>query len=277
MFQLITDSTSDLTKEEWTRDGVEVVPLNVEFAGKHFQDRLTLTPDDFYGLLAESEELPKTSQPAPGQFLEAYERYPDQEIVVLPMSRELSGTYQSALLAKQMSGRDDIYVVDTLQTAQGLRCLVDEAIRLRDEGKTAQEAARAIEDLKEHIQLIAVVDTLEYLYKGGRLSKSVMMAGNFLHIHPIIGLEDGKIVMFSKARGKKSILREVEKLIDAHDIDPERAYFGYSGAKGSVDLVSFRDPLANKYGFATHTTSQIGSLIGTHTGPGLRLIVYRFR
>ena len=275
--QLITDSTSDFTKEEWTSQGVEVVSLNVDFAGNQYKDLHDLMPDAFYELLEESETLPKTSQPAPGSFLEVFEKYPDQEIVVLPMSKELSGTYQSALLARQMSGRDDIYVVDTLQTAQGLRLLVDEAIALRDAQKTGKEIADAITELKDHIQLIAVVDTLEYLYKGGRLSRSVMMAGNFLHIHPVIGLSDGKIVMFSKARGKKSIVREVEKLMEQHEVDPSRAYFGYSGKEGTVEMEAFRDPLVEKYGFRKHSTSQIGALIGTHTGPGLRLIVYKFR
>lgn len=277
MVKIITDSTSDMTEEEWKQHDVDVVFLNVETEnGMTYKDRKELHPDDFYDLLANSNQLPKTSQPSPGDFLETFERYPNQELVVLPMSKELSGTYQSALLAKSMSEREDIYIVNTLQTAQGLRCLIDEAIKLRDEGKTGKEIVAAIEDLRDHIQLIAVVDTLEYLYKGGRLSKSIMMAGNFLKIHPIIGLDEGKIVMFSKARGKKSIIKEIEKLMDAHEVIREQAYFGFSGKNGTVEMDTFQDPLIENYGFQTYSTGQIGSLIGTHTGPGLRLIVYRF-
>lgn len=277
MVKIITDSTSDMTEEEWKQHDVDVVFLNVETEnGTTYKDRKELHPDDFYDLLANSNQLPKTSQPSPGDFLETFKRYPNQELVVLPMSKELSGTYQSALLAKSMSEREDIYIVNTLQTAQGLRCLIDEAIKLRDEGKTGKEIVAEIEDLRDHIQLIAVVDTLEYLYKGGRLSKSIMMAGNFLKIHPIIGLDEGKIVMFSKARGKKSIIKEIEKLIDAHEVIREQAYFGFSGKNGTVEMDTFQDPLIENYGFQTYSTGQIGSLIGTHTGPGLRLIVYRF-
>ncbi len=277
MVKIITDSTSDMTEEEWKQYDVDVVFLNVETEnGATYKDRKELRPDDFYDLLANSNRLPKTSQPSPGDFLETFERYPNQELVVLPMSKELSGTYQSALLAKSMSKREDIYIVNTLQTAQGLRYLVDEAIKLRDEGKTGQEIVEAIEDLRDHIQLIAVVDTLDYLYKGGRLSKSIMMAGNFLKIHPIIGLDEGKIVMFSKARGKKSIIKEIEKLMDTHEVIRDQAYFGFSGKNGTVEMDTFQDPLIENYGFQTYSTGQIGSLIGTHTGPGLRLIVYRF-
>lgn len=218
MVRIITDTTCDIVPEQWQVLGIDVVPLNIEFDDCTYKDRIELSPDDLYEKLSSLDHLPKTSQPAPGAFLDLYNKYPEEEIVVLPLSKGLSGTYQSALLAKEISEREDIYVVDTNFTSQGLRWMVYEAIKMRDEGKSASEIAEAIQEMKDHIRLIAIVDKLDYLYKGGRISEAAMLAGNFIKLHPIIGLENGKISMFSKARGKKQAVKEIQKLMKEHDI-----------------------------------------------------------
>ncbi|MCI9040521.1 DegV family protein [Dubosiella newyorkensis] len=277
MVRIITDTTCDIVPEQWQVLGIDVVPLNIEFDDCTYKDRIELSPDDLYEKLSSLDHLPKTSQPAPGAFLDLYNKYPEEEIVVLPLSKGLSGTYQSALLAKEISEREDIYVVDTNFTSQGLRWMVYEAIKMRDEGKSASEIAEAIQEMKDHIRLIAIVDKLDYLYKGGRISEAAMLAGNFIKLHPIIGLENGKISMFSKARGKKQAVKEIQKLMKEHDIVLDKAYFGYSGPYKPEEMEDFIEEMKKGYPFQDVDVSQIGSLVGTHTGPGLKCIVFYYK
>lgn len=272
MSKLIIDSGSDYSLIEAKENGYTIVPMQIECNGKTYRDRYELDPDSFYDLLETSSQLPKTSQPSPGAFLDEYEKI-DEEIVVIPIAKELSGTYQSALLAKEMSGRQDIEVVDSMQVTLSLRMMIEEALKWQKEGKSAKEIKTKLEELRNRIHLVAVVDTLDYLYKGGRLSKTAYMAGNFLKIKPIIGVENGEVCVFSKARGKKSVLVEVLKQMENKDIDLDFAYFGYSGKEH--DIQPFVDAILEKYPFKKYEIVQIGAAIGTHAGPGAMAVVFK--
>lgn len=167
MIKIITDSTSDIDLKYAQELNVEVVPLKVIIDGKEYKDRIDLQPEEFYDLLVNSQTLPSTSQPSPQDFVDLYEtaKNNNDSVIVITLSSVISGTYQSANLAKDLVDYDDIYVIDSLGTTQMQRLLVLKAVALRNEGMNAQDLYTFLEAYKHRIRLFAFVDTLEYLYK----------------------------------------------------------------------------------------------------------------
>ena len=275
MVKIIVDSGSDLTLEQAGQLGVEIVPLHIEHEGKTALDRVEMDPDTLYEKLANSDQLPKTSQPSPAAFMTMYEKFPNDELLVLPIAKELSGTFQSANLAKSMSERDNIFVVDSQQVTLPLMVLILEAVAMREKGWNARQIKEALEAMRGQVKVIAVVDTLDYLQKGGRLSKAAAIAGNFLKIKPLIGVQEGQVVVLSKARGTKSAIQEVRRLMAQDEVDLNTAIFGYTGQEGTEDLTSWTEEILDVYPFANVYTQQIGAAIGTHVGPGAKAIAYR--
>lgn len=208
MVKIIVDSGSDLTLEQAGQLGVEIVPLHIEHEGKTALDRVEMDPDTLYEKLANSDQLPKTSQPSPAAFMTMYEKFPNDELLVLPIAKELSGTFQSANLAKSMSERDNIFVVDSQQVTLPLMVLILEAVAMREKGWNARQIKEALEAMRGQVKVIAVVDTLDYLQKGGRLSKAAAIAGNFLKIKPLIGVQEGQVVVPSKREARNRRFRK---------------------------------------------------------------------
>ncbi|MFR7591311.1 MAG: DegV family protein [Longibaculum sp.] len=276
MIRIITDSTSDIDLEYAKELNIHIVPLKVIIDGKEYKDRVDLQPKQFYELLAQSKVLPTTSQPSPQDFLEYYEDAKKQgdSVIVMTLSSTISGTYQSANIAKDLAEYDDIYVIDSYSTTQSLRLLTLKAIRLREEGKNAKEIFEILEEYKLRIRIIAFVDTLEYLYKGGRLSKTAATAGTLLKFKPIIGLKDGKLEMFAKARGTTKATAKIIELIHSDgeiDLD-EPICIGFTGNDDGLD--KFEQTLRDEFGFGDVLHGCVGPVIGTHAGPGARLIAY---
>ncbi|WP_304819402.1 DegV family protein, partial [uncultured Clostridium sp.] len=182
MIKIITDSTSDIDIEYAKTLKIEIVPLKVIIDGKDYKDRIDLQPSNFYELLEKSSVLPTTSQPSPQDFLDLYEDAKNQgdSIIVITLSSQVSGTYQSACIAKDLADYNNIYVIDSFNATQGLRLIVEKAVKLRNEGKSVQEIVNIIEEYKHRVHILAVVDTLEYFYKGGRLSKTSATMGTLL-------------------------------------------------------------------------------------------------
>lgn len=186
----------------------------------------------------------------------------------------ISGTYQSANIAKDLAEYDDIYVIDSFNTTQALRLLVLKAIALREQGEDVKEIVQALEDYKHRIRIIAFVDTLEYLYKGGRLSKTAATAGTLLKFKPIIGLKEGKLEMFAKARGtQKATAKIIDLIHEDGEIDVnEPICIGYTGNDDGLN--KFEETLRQEFGFGDVLHGCVGPVIGTHAGPGARLIAY---
>ena len=273
--RIITDSTTDVTPAAARQLNLGVVPLKVLFGQKEYRDGIDLTMEEFYTKLTSNDQLPTTSQPSPNDFLTEFEKAKaaGEEIFVLTLSSQLSGTYQSAQLAKDYCEYEPIYIVDSLSATIGTQLLLREAIRLRDAGQSASQIAQQLEQLKERVTILAAVDTLEYLVKGGRLSKAAGFAGSLLGIHPMITLAEGKISVLGKARGKKATLQlfwqQMEKL-GMPDLTFE-PIFGYTGNREAVeDLITFMDEKA----IVSPQVCGVGSVIGTHTGPGVSAIAY---
>lgn len=276
MIKIITDSTSDIDFNYAKELNIDIVPLKVIIDGKEYKDRIDLQPDEFYNLLANSEVLPTTSQPSPQEFLNFYEeaKVAGDSVIVMTLSSTISGTYQSANIAKDLANYDKIYVIDSLSTTQTLRLLVLKAVQLRERGITAKDIYQQLEDYKNRLCIFAFVDTLEYLCKGGRMSKTVAAAGTLLKVKPIIGLKDGKLEMFSKARGTaKATTKIIELIQEEGEIDfNEPICIGYTGNNDGLD--KFEDTLRHELHFKDVLHGFVGPVIGTHAGPGARLIAY---
>lgn len=276
MIKIITDSTSDIDLEYAKQLNIDIIPLKVIINGKEYRDRIDLQPDQFYDLLVNSDTLPTTSQPSPQDFLNFYEKAKEQQdsIIVITLSSIISGTYQSANIAKDLAEYDDIYIIDSLGTTQMQRLIVLKAVALRKEQKSAKDIYTILEEYKHRVRLYAFVDTLEYLYKGGRLSRTAATAGTLLKFKPIIGFQEGKLEVFAKARGTQKATNKIIELIQQDgEVDlQEPICIGYNGSTDGLD--KFENTLKDALYFDNALHGVIGPVIGTHAGPGARLITY---
>lgn len=268
--RIIVDSSADVS--ESIRQRLTVVPLTVRFGDQEYIDGVTITRREFYEKLIESDELPSTSQATPDSFSTVFAEVAanGERAVVLTISSKLSGTYQSAMIAAE-DYPDNIFVVDGKSAATGSGILAELALRLADSGMDAKEIAERLTEERENVCLIALLDTLEYLKRGGRISKAVAFAGGILSIKPVISLKEGEVVMLGKARGSKQgnnlLIKQIE---EAGGVDYDKpVLLGYSGLSDILLQKYITDSAALWEGKLTSLqTTQIGSVIGTHAGPG---------
>ena len=267
--RIIIDSTADLSAE--LKSKLSIVPLTVHFGDEEYLDGVTIDHKTFYEKLIESDELPTTSQATPDSFIAEFQKIKDEgdSAVVITISSKLSGTYQSAVIAAE--DFDNIYIVDSGSAAIGSGILAERALELAESGMEAREIAETLNKEKEKIVIIALLDTLEYLKKGGRISKTVAFAGAVLNIMPVISVEDGEIAVLGKARGSKMgnnlLVQEIEK---SGGVDFEKpVMLGYSGLSDALLLKYIEDSkLLWEKGLKDIRYTAIGSVIGTHAGPG---------
>lgn len=269
--RLITDSASDLVPPY--RPGLTVLPLTVLFGERAYQDGVDLDHKQFYELLIESDALPTTSQPTPAQFEDAFRTAVEagETVVCVTLSSKLSGTYQSACIAAGEFSPGQVYVVDSLNVSIGEAILIQRAFQLADRGLDAPAMVRALEKERCQVRLVALLDTLEYLKRGGRLSASAALVGGLLGIKPVIAVEDGEVKVLGKARGSKNgsnlLIQEIGK---AGGIDFDRPYcLGYTGLSDDILQKYIADSKELWEGKADQLPiSTIGGAIGTHVGPG---------
>lgn len=275
MIQFLIDSSSDYDVQEAKNKGIKHVPITITMGEKSFYDDGKISKDEFYKMTQESEEFPKTAQPSPQEFLDIFEKVKgdgDTLICVL-LSSGLSGTVQSATLAKSMADYDNIYIVDSLTATYAIKVLVDYGIKLRDEGKNAKEIVESMEAIKSKIKIYAVLDTLENLYRGGRLSKLEAGIGNLAKIKPLITItEEGAIGVKAKSIGKKKALNDIMKLISAENINKEFPIYSLYSL-GTENNETFTRSV-NDMGMEFTDRLQIGPTIGTHIGPGAYGIIF---
>ena len=273
---LIIDSTTDL--RPGLRERFTIVPLTVHFGDQEYNDGVTISHREFYEKLIESDVLPSTSQASPAAFADIFEKVVSrgETAVVLTLSSQLSGTYQSAMIAAS-DYPDSIYVVDSSSVAIGAGILAELALRLRDQGLGAAEIARHLEVQKQNIHIVALLDTLEYLKRGGRISATVAFAGSLLSIKPVITVKDGVIQMLGKARGSKQgnnlLVQQIEK---AGGVDFDKPLLlGYSGLS-DVLLTKYIEDSRTLWEKGTEhlPITSIGSVVGTHAGPGAIAVAF---
>ncbi len=273
--RIIVDSTVDLTPQY--KERVHIVPLTVHFGDEEFIDGVNIDKKAFYEKLIETDVMPTTSQATPAAFIVEYEKAKEagEEAVVITLSSKLSGTYQSAMIATEEY--ENIYVVDGMSAAIGTGILVERAIQMVDEGMSAKEIADTIEKEKNQVIIVALIDTLEYLKKGGRISKSVAMVGGVLNIKPVVSIEHGVINILGKARGSKmgnNLL--AEEIAKAGGVDFSKpVLLGYTGISDALLLKYIEDSKCLWESNLDEVRYEIvGSVIGTHAGPGAVAVAF---
>ena len=273
--RIIVDSTADLLPE--IKERVHVVPMSVYFGEEEFIDGVTIDHKTFYEKLVESDVLPTTSQATPDAFMKELElaKEAGESAVVITLSHKLSGTYQSAMIAA--AEYENVYVVDSGSLAMGSAILIELALKLLDDGLDAKGIAGRLEKEKSKVVIVALVDTLEYLKKGGRISKTVAFAGSVLNIKPVLSVIDGEISILGKARGSKMgnnlLVQEIEK---AGGVDFSKPLLlGYTGLSDAL-LVKYIEDSRHIWdqGVEEVRYTTIGSAIGTHGGPGAVAVAF---
>lgn len=275
--RIIIDSSADYSQKEIEKRQINCIPMSVSFGEKEYLDGRDITKEEFFELLTTEKDFPKTSQPSPATFLECFEEAKDagDTVIAILLSSALSGTYQNAVLAKNMSEYEDIFLIDSQNVSLGIRILADCAVKMRDAGHTAQEIITKLEELKPRIRVYAALDTLEYLSKGGRLSKTAATIGNLTNLKPIIQVtEDGNVVLCGKQMGIRHACKQVSKLVTEHTPDEKYPiYFLYS--HDQKNCAAFLHTLRkNGMEFDSPKVRGIGPIIGTHVGTGAFGIVY---
>lgn len=274
MIRILTDSTAAIDAATAKEINVDIVPLKLLFGDDCYRDGVDISSDDFYHRLANSKKLPTTSQPTPGDFLPYFEatKQAGDSLITILLSGSLSGTVQSAVMAKEMVGYDEIHIIDSLSAITGLRLLVGQAQAMRAAGCSAREIVDAIESMKNRVALWGIVDTLEYFYKGGRLSRAGLVAGTLLKVKPILTLK-GSLSVIGKARGTAKgiefIMEQIEKQPPAKD---SPILVGYT--KTDEKCRQLMDTAKDRFGIVADSVSPISGVIGTHVGPDAGVITY---
>lgn len=276
--RIITDSASDMSPTE--HPALHVLPLSVSFGTDVYMDGVDIDHQRFYEMLVERDELPKTGQVNPYAFLQAIAeaREAGDEAVIITVGAKLSGTNQSARTALAEMPGGDVFVVDSNNVTLGERVLVEYALRLVDEGRGAAEIAAAVEAVRDRVVVIGLLETLEYLVRGGRLSAAAGAVGTLLNVKPVVAAEDGLIVQLGKARGSKNgrnLLNQKVEKAGGVDFSMPLA-LGYTGLSDAVLKKYIEDSAALWAGHAeselpVHT---IGATIGTHVGPGAVAVAF---
>jgi DegV family protein with EDD domain len=272
--KIVTDSTCDLPRELCDERGIHVVPLNVHFGEVVYRDQIDLDADQFLKLLARSGEAPKTSGPSPGLFEETYLRLGSDgsPIVSIHLSGKLSGTIRSAELARDaVRARGLVDVVDSHSASLGLGLIVLAAAELADAGAEAREIVSFIRRLSPNVHILFVVDTLEYLQRGGRIGRAQGLLGTLLNIRPVLKLEDGEVQPVEKVRTRSKAL---DRLFEFVELFPEldRVAIVHGGCEADLEQLLRRiEPI---YPRERITIGRYGPVIGTHAGPnGLGVVV----
>lgn len=268
MIRIIVDSSSDYQTEELQAQNIELVPITVTIGDRSYLDGIDLERDTFYEILAESGQFPKTSQPSPKAYLDVFldAKEKNDDVICITVSSALSGTCQSATLAKSMADYDNIHIVDSLGATHIIRLMADYACALRSQGQSAPAIAAALVTLRPRIKVAAVLDTLEYLQRGGRLGKAAAAIGELASLKPMITItQEGIVGILGKSIGKNKATQSMLKFIQGDEIDtgfPIYTLYTY----GTDNCIRFEEKLS-KEGIHPTNRLQIGPSIGAHVGP----------
>ena len=275
MVKILTDSSCDLSPARCEELGVEMLPITVNFGEESYRAHVDISNEEFYEKLAAASELPKTAQITPAFFEKKFQEYKDSgdQVVCLFISSRMSGTLQSARIAKELVGAENIYLPDTLHVTFALGLLVEEAAKMRARGLSAGEIAEEVLGLVPRVRLWALIDDLKYLKMGGRLSATSALVASILGICPIITLQDGLVEVVGKARGKKAAFKFMKDMVEKEPISSDFSVtIGHAAVpKTRDDFIEYMSAELKKR--EIHKLD-IGSIVGTHTGPGACGLAY---
>ena len=268
MVTIITDSAADFEQTELERLRVDCIPLSVCFGAEEYKDNVSLTKKEFFNKLKNTKETAKTSQPSLHDIVEKLEKAEHSKDggVAIFLSSKISGTVNTAMTAMEMIGCKNVYIVDSLTASAGEKLLVEYALRLRRQGKTAGEIYESLEKIKPKISLLACLDTLEYLHHGGRVTAAKAMLGTVAHIKPVIRLSSGEVELLAKSFSVKRGIKSLVTRLKREELNPEFAvYVMYS------DNASLANDLADDIKKALPEVQSveimgIGAVVGSHIG-----------
>ncbi len=267
--KIVTDSTCDLPGDVIEQLNIEVIPLTVTFGKDSYKDGVDISSEEFFQKLKASETFPSTSQISVGQFTEVFEDLCGEyeTILGLFLSSKLSGTYQSAVIAKNVLGIEGIYVFDTKMTTMAHGFIVREAAVMAKDGRSIYEIMERVQYLSENLYNILVLDTLTYVEKGGRIKSGAALVGNLLNIKPILTFKDGEVAVLGRVRGRKKIVKWIKDQITALGTDLTGKTVGMNYV-GYEDIArELQDLLRNCFGVKEIIKGRVGSVIGTYSGP----------
>lgn len=266
---IVTDSCSDLPDEVLNRYGIVVAPLTANFEDASYRDGVDIKPAQFYEMLAKSKTIPTTGMVTPDYFSELFDKLIKQydTIIGLFFSSKLSGTYNSAAVARDRFPEEDITVVDTKGATLGEGLIVIKAARMVEQGASKEEILKEVNRMISTMRYALVFNSLDYLHKGGRLSSSQRMIGNLLNVKPILGIEDGELKIMERARGKKKAFQWIINYIKSFNVDLENKTIGINHTNSPEDADELEEIIRNNFRVGEIIRSQAGAVIGTHAGP----------
>jgi len=275
MIRLLVDSSSDYTMEEIKSKNIYYVPISITLDDNSYEDGIDLTPDAFYELLTASKDFPKTAQPSPKSFTDIFKEAKKQgdEVICILLSSALSGTCQSAHLAKEMTDYNGIYIIDSLTATLMIKVLGDYALQLIAQGLPASEIVEKIEAVKGKVKVVAALDTLEYLSRGGRLNRTAAVIGELANLKPIIQVsEEGAVSVIGKCLGRNKAMLFLMKTLASKKLRPDFPLYSVY-TYGTENCEKLEDKL-NTEGYQYNARCQVGPTIGAHIGPGAFGIIY---
>ncbi len=270
--QIVTDSASDLTPEIAAQYGIRIVPLSVTLGGEHYTDGVDLTAEEFYQTLRTMDVLPRTSQPAPGSFVDVYREALDagKQVLSIHISSKLSGTYQAACLAAEMLGSGDIKIIDSESASMGVGLLAIAAAR---KSASLTEAQEAVARAKETMGVLFTPDTFEYMVKNGRIGKAASLAGSLLQIKPILTIAGGTVDVVEKLRGRKRALRRMLEIFRER-VGDNKVHVAVLHADAEEEARGMLEEIQQTVDCAEVYFAYVGPVIGSHAGPGVLGLVW---
>lgn len=277
--KIITDSASDLPKDIIHKYDIDVVPLLVYLDEEEFLDGTTIQPEKLYDDMRNGK-IYKTAQAPPNFFKEKFIEYAKEGVscIYIAFSSELSGTYQSSLMAREEVLEEysdfDLEIVDTKCASLGFGLVVYKVAQMAKEGKTKEEILQAVKFYSEHMEHIFTVDDLEYLYRGGRVSRTAAFVGGLLNIKPILDVEDGKLIPIEKVRGRKRVLKRMIEIMEERGVNLSNQIIGINHGDDIEGAMKLKGMIEEKFGCKEFLIHTIGCAIGAHSGPGTLSIYF---
>lgn len=277
MVRIITDSAADFEPFELEKWNISCIPLKVLLGDTEYEENINLGKDQFFSLLASTGDTPKTSQPSPDHLMDLFAeaKAAGDEAIYISLSSGISGTYQTAVMTCEDAEYDGCHVFDSLNATGGQRLIVEYAVRLRDEGRNAKEILAALEAIREKVVLFACIDTLEYLYRGGRISQTVYKLGTMAQVKPVIRVsEAGTIEVPAKAMGMRKGMDQLCKRLETQKPSADHKIYAMYTADKTIGQTLAQKAAAMGYEIPEEQIVQVGAAIGSHIGPNACGLVY---
>lgn len=271
--KIITDSTCDLPLDVIKQYDIEVIPLLISFGEEIYKDKVDINTEEMFERVKNGDIFPKTCQIIPQRFCEVYQKYLNEgyKIISIHISSKMSGTYQSACIAKMMLETEDITVIDSMNVTSGLGIIVIKACKLREAKCSVKEIEEKIIEIEPHVKSVLSFDMLEHLVKGGRLSKTAGVVGNILSIKPILAVKDGEMAVIDKVRGTKKALKYILDYLDNGDINKQETSILLNAHKQEIKDALFPELEKRNMNFVC---AEVGCVVGVHSGPGACGVFY---